>query len=54
MLCGMSGSCRLPGLLTVDLYKDKNAYWYESDFKKLPRLAHRNYLGQIQNYHVRY
>ncbi len=33
----------------VDLYKDKNAYWYESDFKKLPRPAHRNYLGQIQN-----
>lgn len=33
----------------VNLYKDKNAYWYESDFKKLPRPAHRNYLGQIQN-----
>ncbi|MBS1682323.1 MAG: hypothetical protein JST48_11475 [Bacteroidetes bacterium] len=33
----------------VDLYKDKNAYWYESDFKKLPKPAHRNYLGQIQN-----
>jgi hypothetical protein len=33
----------------VDIYKDKNAYWYESDFKKLPRPAHRNYLGQIQN-----
>lgn len=33
----------------VDIYKDKNAYWYDSDFKKLPRPAHRNYLGQIQN-----
>jgi Putative esterase len=33
----------------VDIYKDKNAYWYESEFKKLPRPAHRNYLGQIQN-----
>ncbi len=33
----------------VDLYKDKNAYWYDSDFKKLARPAHRNYLGQIQN-----
>ncbi len=33
----------------VDIYKDKNAFWYESDFKKLPRPAHRNYLGQIQN-----
>jgi hypothetical protein len=33
----------------VDIYKDKNAYWYDSEFKKLPRPAHRNYLGQIQN-----
>jgi hypothetical protein len=33
----------------VDLYKDKNAYWYESDFKKLPKPSHRNYLGQIQS-----
>ncbi len=32
----------------VDIYKDKNAYWYDSEFKKLPRPAHRNYLGQIQ------
>jgi S-formylglutathione hydrolase FrmB len=32
----------------VDIYKDKNAYWYESDFKKLPKPSHRNYLGQIQ------
>jgi hypothetical protein len=33
----------------VDLYKDKNAYWYESEFKKLPKPSHRNYLGQIQS-----
>ena len=33
----------------VDIYKDKNAYFYDSDFKTLPRPAHRNYLGQIQN-----
>ncbi len=33
----------------VDLYKDKNAFWYDSDFKKLPRPAHRNYLGHLQN-----
>ena len=33
----------------VDIYKDKNAYWYDRQFKKLPRPAHRNYLGQIQN-----
>jgi hypothetical protein len=32
----------------VDIYKDKNAYWYDSEFKKLPRPSHRNYLGQIQ------
>ena len=31
----------------VDIYRDKNAYYYESDFKKLPRPAYRNYLGQI-------
>ncbi|MEK6782791.1 MAG: hypothetical protein AABY93_13910 [Bacteroidota bacterium] len=33
----------------VDIYKDTNAFWYDSQFKKLPRPAHRNYLGQIQN-----
>lgn len=33
----------------VDIYKDKNAFYYDSEFKKLPRPAHRNYLGQIQN-----
>ncbi len=33
----------------VDIYKDKNAYYYDGDFKKLSRPAHRNYLGQIQN-----
>lgn len=33
----------------VDIYKDENAFYYDSDFKKLPRPAHRNYLGQIQS-----
>ena len=33
----------------VDIYKDKNAFWYESNFKKLARPSHRNYLGQIQS-----
>lgn len=33
----------------VDIYKDKNAYWYESDFKKVAIPSHRNYLGQIQS-----
>jgi len=33
----------------VDIYKNKNAYWYDSPFKKLPIPSHRNYLGQIQS-----
>lgn len=35
-------------LCLVDIYKDKNAFWYDSEFKKLPRPSHRDYLGQIQ------
>ena len=31
----------------IDIYKDKSAYTYESDFKKLERPALRNYLGHI-------
>ncbi len=31
----------------VNIYEDKNAYYYESDFKTLERPGHRNYLGQI-------
>ncbi len=31
----------------IDLYKDKNAYFLESDFKKTARPALRNYLGQV-------
>jgi hypothetical protein len=31
----------------VDLYKDKNAYYLEGDFKKTLRPGHRNYLGHI-------
>jgi len=31
----------------VNIYQDKNAYWYDSEFKKMPRPALRNYLGQI-------
>jgi hypothetical protein len=33
----------------ANIYKDKNAYWYESDYKKLPVPSRRNYLGQIQS-----
>lgn len=32
---------------TVNIYDDKNAYWYNSQFKKLPKPGHRDYLGQI-------
>ena len=34
--------------MTIDIYNDKNAYWYESQFQKLPRPAHRDYLGHVQ------
>jgi len=36
-------------LCLVDIYSDKNAFWYDSEHKKLPRPSHRNYLGQIQS-----
>jgi hypothetical protein len=32
---------------TVNIYEDKNAYFYESEFKKTPRPGMRDYLGQI-------
>ncbi|MFT3826450.1 MAG: hypothetical protein QM731_21195 [Chitinophagaceae bacterium] len=31
----------------IDLYKDKNAYYLQSDFKKTMRPGARNYLGQV-------
>jgi hypothetical protein len=33
--------------LTVNIYEDKNAYWYDSDFMTLPRPGHRDYLGHV-------
>lgn len=33
--------------VTMDIYKDKNAYFVDSDFKKLQRPGHRNYLGHV-------
>jgi hypothetical protein len=33
----------------VNIYEDKNAYWYDAPFKKLPKPSHRNSLGQIQS-----
>jgi len=35
--------------MTIDLYKDKNAFYLESDFKKTLRPAHRNYLGHVSS-----
>lgn len=31
----------------VNIYKDKNAYWYDHEFKKMARPALRDYLGQL-------
>ncbi|MEM6629662.1 MAG: alpha/beta hydrolase-fold protein [Bacteroidota bacterium] len=33
----------------VNLYEDKNAYYYESSFKEALRPGHRDYLGNIQS-----
>lgn len=33
----------------IDLYKDENAYFLDSRWKRTPRPGHRNYLGQVQS-----
>jgi hypothetical protein len=33
--------------MTVNIYEDENAYWYDSAFRKIPRPAHRDYLGHV-------
>lgn len=33
----------------VNLYKDKNAYFLDSPFKKTPRPGHRDYLGNVSS-----
>jgi hypothetical protein len=33
--------------MNINIYEDNNAYWYDSDFQKLPRPAHRDYLGDV-------
>jgi len=33
--------------MNINIYEDKNAYWYDSEFQKLLRPAHRDYLGDI-------
>jgi hypothetical protein len=32
---------------SVNIYEDNNAYYYESEFKKILRPGHRNWLGQV-------
>jgi hypothetical protein len=32
---------------TINIYEDKNAYYYPSEFKKTPRSGHRDYLGNV-------
>lgn len=34
--------------MTIDLYKDENAFFAQGTFKSVARPAHRNYLGHIQ------
>jgi hypothetical protein len=34
--------------MTVNIYEDRNAYWYESPFQKLPRPGHRDWLGNVR------
>ena len=33
----------------VDIYKDKNAYYYDGDHKQVERPAHRDYLGHVNS-----
>lgn len=33
--------------MAVNIYEDNNAYWYDSQFQKLPRPGHRDYLGHV-------
>ena len=33
--------------MTINIYEDSNAYYYESDFQTLPRPGHRDYLGNV-------
>ncbi|MDP5053915.1 MAG: hypothetical protein NWP69_08995 [Congregibacter sp.] len=35
--------------LTMNIYEDKNGYYYPSDFQKITRPGHRDYLGNVQS-----
>src|SRR4030095_14378969 len=47
LLCSLSGSIDFRAYTTVNIYKDKNAYFLESAFKKTLRPGQRNYLGHV-------
>lgn len=32
---------------SINIYEDDNAYFYDSDFQKIPRPGHRDYLGAV-------
>ena len=40
--------------MTINIYEDENAYWYDSEWQKLPRPAHRDYLGHVTVDHYAY
>jgi len=40
--------------LTIDIYADQNAYWYDSEFQKLPRPAHRDTFGHVHSSQYQY
>jgi len=40
--------------MTINIYEDSNAYWYDSEFQKLPRPAHRDYLGHVHSNQYQY
>ena len=33
--------------MTINIYEDDNAYYYDSQFQRIPRPAHRDYLGHV-------
>ena len=36
-------------IVLTNIYEDENAYYYQSDHKKIEVPAHRDYLGNIQS-----
>lgn len=40
--------------MTINIYEDSNAYWYDSEFQNLPRPAHRDYLGHVHSNQYQY